>query len=323
MKTYFAYSRSMSAIKIGRSATPDKRIADMRTACPDVVMVGVVDGDLESQYHQQFKQLKIGGEWFRAEDDLADFLRREFLFKLPYKKAKLALTAGHGDSLQLAADEIATRSISRAPLILNSNQGGFWIHWYNLLGAKYPECLVHLDHRADHYVKYHIIPICCGDDVGKCFCEDDEFYFDSCDEEEEACETCHDEDRFRDCCNELELLWKQVFGYSFVHNDDDYFRLTVAFWLPGGSYQKDRLLERCAEIEYALNEQTDLFAFEYFFVSRAGRVLESDELFFELYPERKAEHDAWHALTDEQQRQKIRSVVRRAAQRVFEGQDPT
>lgn len=150
MKTYFAYSRSMSAIKIGRSAAPDKRIADMRTACPDVVMAGVVDGDLESQYHQQFKQLKISREWFRADDDLADFLRREFLFKLPYNKAKLALTTGRGDSLQLAADAIAGRSIARAPLILNSDREEFWTHWYDLLGAEYPECEVYEERRADH-----------------------------------------------------------------------------------------------------------------------------------------------------------------------------
>jgi hypothetical protein len=319
MKTYFAYSRSMSAIKIGRSAAPDRRIADMRTACPDVVMAGVVDGDLESQYHQQFKQLKISREWFRADDDLADFLRREFLFKLPYNKAKLALTTGRGDSLQLAADAIVGRSIARAPLILNSDREEFWTHWYDLLGAEYPECEVYEERRADHYLKYHIIPLYCGDDVGTCFCEDDKWFVGTCDEEEKTCETCDDEDSFRDCCDELQSLWKQVFGYSFVHAADNYFRLTVAFWLPSGSYQKDSLLKRCAEIEFALNEHTDLFAFECFFVTRAGRVLESNELFFELHPERKAEHDAWHALTDEQQKQELQRVVQRA----FEGQEPT
>jgi hypothetical protein len=312
MKTYFAYSRSMGAIKIGRSAAPDKRIADMRTACPDVVIAGVLDGDLENQYHQQFKQLKISREWFRAEDDLADFLRREFLFKLPYNKAKLALTAGRGDSLQLAADEIAAQTVARAPLLLNRCAGDFFDHWYDLLGNEYPECEIRQEERADHYVKYHVIPIYCGDDVGECFCEGDEFHFSWChdgDHGEEICETCDDEDRFRDRAHELQSLWKQVFGYSFVHGDDDYFRLTVAFWLPGGSYQKQRLLERCGEIESALNEHTDLFAFEYFFVARAGRVLESNELFFELHPEQKAEHDAWNGLTEEQQQQELHRVV--------------
>jgi hypothetical protein len=89
---------------------------------------------------------------------------------------------------------------------------------------------------------------------------------------------------------EIEDLWDQVFGYSFCKGDP-YFQLTVAFWMPSGTYRRAALLDRCADLEFRINERNDSFAVEFFFVHRSGRVLDSNELFFELNPDRRPKNE--------------------------------
>ena len=67
---YFA--RSGNRIKIGFSKNPWARVAELRTAAPDIVLLGSVSGteDDESAFHVRFKSYCVGGEWFRADDTL-------------------------------------------------------------------------------------------------------------------------------------------------------------------------------------------------------------------------------------------------------------
>src|SRR5688572_17997526 len=192
LKTYFIYSKSQSSIKIGKSMQPERRLSDLRTGCPDAVLCGFLEGDLEREFHERFKHLKIGREWFRCVDDLSRFIRLTFNFVLPYHRKEIRKPLS--DSLSLVADNLTHRTGSA--ITTTSTSEDFFFNCDDLVQRYYPECL-----RINE-------PIC----------------KDECD-----CPVCDSIDKLHEVLWQIEEMWDQVFGYSF-HKDGCYYRLTVAFW---------------------------------------------------------------------------------------------
>lgn len=67
-------------IKIGRtSGNPWLRVDDIQTGYPygQLAVVGLIRGPVhvEKQIHQRFKDMRLRGEWFRAERKLIDFIK--------------------------------------------------------------------------------------------------------------------------------------------------------------------------------------------------------------------------------------------------------
>ena len=66
---YFIHAPRLRLIKIGYSTNPDARLRALRVGVPvDMRIIGKVRGGLitEKVYHEKFKHLRVGGEWFRA-----------------------------------------------------------------------------------------------------------------------------------------------------------------------------------------------------------------------------------------------------------------
>jgi len=242
MKTYFIYSKSQTAIKIGKSMQPEKRLSDLKTACPDAVLCGFLEGDHESNFHERFKHLKIAREWFRGVDELSQFIRLTFNFVLPYhrKEIKKPVT----DSLALVADDLSHRIGSA--ITTTGTSEDFFFNCDELVQRNYPEC-----ERVD------------------------EPYQDECD-----CPVCDSLDKFHEALWQIEDMWNQVFGYSF-RKDGPYYRLVVVFWMPKGRQLQSTLMRFCGDLEYIINEMTEVFSVDFFFVRRSGEVLTSDEFYFD------------------------------------------
>lgn len=76
---YFVSDSNMRAIKIGISTDPIKRLSGLQTGSPDeLVLICAIPGDLdlEQSIHRMFSHLNIGGEWFRPDDELIEFIRK-------------------------------------------------------------------------------------------------------------------------------------------------------------------------------------------------------------------------------------------------------
>ena len=60
----------------------------MRTARPDIKLLGVITGDhkIEAQLHERFQEFHIAGEWFRFANEIRSFAKEELsTFKSPPK----------------------------------------------------------------------------------------------------------------------------------------------------------------------------------------------------------------------------------------------
>jgi hypothetical protein len=75
---YFIGDGDGAAIKIGYSASPQKRLAGLQTGSKsNLILLGTLPAlseDRERELHEQFADLRIRGEWFRAESPLTDFV---------------------------------------------------------------------------------------------------------------------------------------------------------------------------------------------------------------------------------------------------------
>ncbi|WP_051482681.1 GIY-YIG nuclease family protein [Synechocystis sp. PCC 7509] len=80
---YFVFNLDSNAIKIGFAKDVQKRLAALQTSSPSQLkLLGVIRTQsartaeqLEGTLHQQFAQLHISGEWFKAEETLLNYLR--------------------------------------------------------------------------------------------------------------------------------------------------------------------------------------------------------------------------------------------------------
>jgi len=74
------FVRSGDFIKIGTAGKPAKRMAELRTSSPvKLTLLLTIPGGLsvEKALHQRFAELRVRGEWFRAEPALTDFINAE------------------------------------------------------------------------------------------------------------------------------------------------------------------------------------------------------------------------------------------------------
>ena len=74
---YFIETQGM--VKIGHSVDPFIRFKSLATGCPTKCsLIGVVEGTLkdEKALHRQFSQFHSHGEWFRFEQPINDYLRK-------------------------------------------------------------------------------------------------------------------------------------------------------------------------------------------------------------------------------------------------------
>lgn len=81
---YFILDREAGAVKVGYSAAPMKRLAQLQTAIPrKLELLGAVSGDMgtEADFHRRFDKAykKLEGEWYQANDDILDHIT-EILF---------------------------------------------------------------------------------------------------------------------------------------------------------------------------------------------------------------------------------------------------
>lgn len=71
--TYFITDGEI--IKIGFSVDPKVRLLHLQTSTPrNLWIIGTILGDHERRLHQQFRHLRLNGEWFTATQELTDFI---------------------------------------------------------------------------------------------------------------------------------------------------------------------------------------------------------------------------------------------------------
>jgi hypothetical protein len=74
---YFIQQGEGGAIKIGYSATPEKRLLSLKTASPfPLRLLKIIEGGktLERELHQRFAALHIDGEWFNPNSELLEYI---------------------------------------------------------------------------------------------------------------------------------------------------------------------------------------------------------------------------------------------------------
>lgn len=81
---YFVFNADSNAIKIGRAKNVSKRLQALQTSSPAVLKLlktipveGLaVAQSLEMALHEQFKALRLNGEWFRADTALRKYVEK-------------------------------------------------------------------------------------------------------------------------------------------------------------------------------------------------------------------------------------------------------
>lgn len=77
-KTYILQAET-GMIKIGRSANPAGRVAELQNSSPvPLNLLGIIDEDVERKLHQQFAHLRSHGEWFQPLEPLRKFIEKRF-----------------------------------------------------------------------------------------------------------------------------------------------------------------------------------------------------------------------------------------------------
>lgn len=81
---YFILNEDSNAIKIGRAKNLEKRMKSLQTSSPaklKLIKTIQVEGskkaqELERSLHQQFREIRLTGEWFKAEINLIEYISR-------------------------------------------------------------------------------------------------------------------------------------------------------------------------------------------------------------------------------------------------------
>jgi hypothetical protein len=76
---YFIYAKHCHLIKIGYSADPYRRLAQLRDGCPDelsLLALRIGGPDEERAFHAHYKAQRERGEWFRICDCLLQQVKR-------------------------------------------------------------------------------------------------------------------------------------------------------------------------------------------------------------------------------------------------------
>jgi len=78
-RVYFASNLELTRIKIGKSIEPSKRLTDLQSGSPDLlILVGEVIGYtyVEHWFHRLFAHARIHSEWFVVDDEIARMVYR-------------------------------------------------------------------------------------------------------------------------------------------------------------------------------------------------------------------------------------------------------
>ncbi|TAG60665.1 MAG: hypothetical protein EAZ28_06365 [Oscillatoriales cyanobacterium] len=74
---YFIFDEDNQAIKIGRSTNPLHRLSELQVGnSKSLGLLKIIDGgaELEHKLHKKFKYLRLKGEWFKATQELLQFI---------------------------------------------------------------------------------------------------------------------------------------------------------------------------------------------------------------------------------------------------------
>jgi hypothetical protein len=77
VRGYVYFVQADEAIKIGYSANPEMRLADLQIGSHQVLeLIGVMEGTPKTEHaiHEQFEHLRIRGEWFASGLELLEFI---------------------------------------------------------------------------------------------------------------------------------------------------------------------------------------------------------------------------------------------------------
>ena len=75
--TYFMVNRQRKIVKIGKSYDVLMRHEALEKVFGmDFELMCVVVGDRETEYHERFKDYRIGREFFELSEDVVDFMKR-------------------------------------------------------------------------------------------------------------------------------------------------------------------------------------------------------------------------------------------------------
>jgi hypothetical protein len=77
VRGYVYFVQADEAIKIGYSASPEMRLADLQIGSHQVLeLIGIMEGTVKTEHaiHEQFDHLRIRGEWFASGLELLEFI---------------------------------------------------------------------------------------------------------------------------------------------------------------------------------------------------------------------------------------------------------
>jgi len=79
--TYFIKCKTTNRIKIGKTVKhPMERLKALSCgSASDLELLGVIHKNMESLYHEEFKEHRIKGEWFDAHPDILEFIERNVI----------------------------------------------------------------------------------------------------------------------------------------------------------------------------------------------------------------------------------------------------
>lgn len=92
VRGYVYFVQGGDAIKIGFSTNTAGRLVGLQTSnAEELELLGSVRGSQkdEAELHEMFCHLRLRGEWFRAEDELTDYIKSALLDE-EWEKARLA-----------------------------------------------------------------------------------------------------------------------------------------------------------------------------------------------------------------------------------------
>lgn len=72
---YFMLDAETNQVKIGQSNNPIQRLTAIRQERPSAELIAIIPAHLvERELHERYSHLREGGEWFRLEDDLREYI---------------------------------------------------------------------------------------------------------------------------------------------------------------------------------------------------------------------------------------------------------
>jgi hypothetical protein len=131
---YFIQADDGGPIKIGWALDPIARLKELQVGCPEplsLLMTLADEGGLETQLHRRFATLRLRGEWFRAEQELAALLwlpglmpRRER--PQPTVWGYENLTAGDLKRVRAVQDPLAAKELAEELVCIRAMQRRQW-----------------------------------------------------------------------------------------------------------------------------------------------------------------------------------------------------